>query len=144
MYVVLFQFQFMITFFFSSKIVWMCLAEVRLFLKFSVSFILLLDMHIFCVPSYLLCVCSWLVNVCGFKNRGAKLSPVPCYLLIIKDKANAWTVDNTTKGEKSDTVVPSTGKLETFLGCAMLCLSWPHQPVILFVYYVTIFCQKPS
>ena len=107
----------------------MCLAEVRLFLKFSVSFILLLDMHIFCVPSYLLCVCSWLVNVCGFKNRGAKLSPVPCYLLIIKDKANAWTIDNTTKGEKSDTVVPSTGKLETFLGCAML--KQPHLLVIL-------------
>ena len=112
----------------------MCLAEVRLFLKFSVSFILLLDMHIFCVPSYLLCVVG-IVNVCGFKNRGAKLSPVPCYLLIIKDKANAWTVDNTTKGEKSDTVVPSTGKLETFLGCAML--RQPHQLVILFVYYVT-------
>ena len=85
-------------------------------------------MHIFCVPSYLLCVVG-IVNVCGFKNRGAKLSPVPCYLLIIKDKANAWTVDNTTKGEKSDTVVPSTGKLETFLGCAML--KQPHLLVIL-------------
>ena len=90
----------------------------------------------------MLSILQWSVNVCGFKNREAKLSPVPCYLLIIKDKANAWTVDNTTKGEKSDTVVPSTGKLETFLGCAML--RQPHQLVILFVYYVTIFVDNHS
>ena len=106
------------------------------------SFIYFVAWHAYFLRAFLLTLCSWLVNVCGFKNRGAKLSPVPCYLLIIKDKANAWTVDNTTKGEKSDTVVPSTGKLETFLGCAML--RQPHQLVILFVYYVTIFCQKPS
>ena len=84
--------------------------------------------------------CYWLVNVCGFKNRGAKLSPVPCYLLIIKDKANAWTVDNTTKGEKSDTVVPSTGKLETFLGCAML--RQPHQLVIFLSIMSPFFVKK--